>query len=276
MVNSSLLSEAGPNPVIYSAAAVTRVITLLLLVTITNFIFTIYHLYMRKKPEFSNRVLSVLYSFHAFLLQVGSFLILIIFCDETSEYEKFNRSFEIFITIRMLHLSCVCINVFFIGMATVIQHFKMEIYILISMRITRKILYSTTILLSIIINIFVKLSVNEKENNEKLENYQNVIKRVCTWLNMMALTMSLLVLLSNMKFYLKKMIFYWLGHARDYFLWKRDRVTPIVTIGMEMRQIEVVNFDGLEPYNTNANSILGNHRIDIEENIRLVLSDKNL
>ena len=268
-INSSLISEAGPNPMIYSCAAVTRVITILFLVTSTNFIFTIYHLYTRKKPEFSNRLLNVLYSFHAFLLQFGSFLILVIFCEESTSDENFNQAFEIFITIRMLHLSCVFINVFFIGMATVIQHFKIEIYLQISVRITRKILYSTTFLISIIINIFVKLSVNEKENNEKFENYQSVIKRVCTWLNMMALTMSLLVLLRNMKFYLKKPISYMLGHVRDYFLKQRvNRVTPIVTIGMEMRQIEVVDVDGLEPFNTNENSILSNHTIDIDENIR--------
>ena len=266
-INSSLIAEAGPNPMIYSAAAVTRVITILFLVTSTNFIFTIYHLYTRKKPEFSNRLLNVLYSFHAFLLQFGSFLILVIFCEESTSDENFNQAFEIFITIRMLHLSCVFINVFFIGMATVIQHFKFEIYLLIS--VTRKKLYSTTFLISIIINIFVKLSVNEKENNEKFENYQSVIKRVCTWLNMMALTMSLLVLLRNMTFYLKKPILYMLGHVRDYFLKQRDnRVTPIVTIGMEMRQIEVVDFDGLEPLNTNENSILSNHTINIDENIR--------
>lgn len=274
---------------IYSAAAVTRVFTILFLVTITNFIFTIYHLYMRKKPELANRLLNVLYSFHAFLLQFGSFLILTIFCEKTTVYGNFGstrfwleifgnfiKSFEILITIRMLHLSCVFINVFFIGMTTVIQHFKMEIYLLISVRISRKILYSTTFLLSITINIFVKLSVHEEENNEKLEKYQSVILRVCTWLNMMALTtMSLLVLLRNMKFYLKKPFFYLLGHARDCFLRQRERVTPIVTIGMEMRQIEV-NFSGLEPYNTNTNSILGNHRIEIDENIRLVISDPPL
>ena len=272
LVNSSFLRrpEAGPNPMFYSAAAVTRVITLLFLVTITNLIFTIYHLYMRKKPEFSNRLLNVLYSFHAFLLQFGSFLILIIFCEETTEHENFKQAFEIFVTIRMINFSCVFINIFFIGMATVIQHFKKEIYLLISVRITRKILYSTTVLLSIIINIFVKLSVNATENNKKLENYQSVIIRVCTWLNMIALTMSLLVPLRKMIFYFKKPIFHFLGHAREYFHPQRDRVTPIITIGMEMRQIEVVNFDGLEPLDTNANSILSNHRIDIDENIRLV------
>ena len=269
MALSSFLREAGPNPMIY--------ITLLFLVTITNFNFTIYHLYMRKKPELSNRLLNVLYSFHAFLLQFGSFLILIVFFEKTTELSisklEFWNYFEIF---RMFHLSCVFINIFFLAMATLIQHFMMDVYLLISVRITRKIIYSTTFLLSIIINIFVKLSVNEKENNDELENYKSVIKRACIWLNMMALIMSLMVILRNMKFYLKKPFFDFLGQAHNNFLRPGAKVTPIVTMEMEMRHIEVANIDGLEPYNTNANSNLGNHSIDIDENIRLVISNTNV
>ena len=265
------------DPVPHSVTSVTKTLfllfMLLIMFTITNFNFTIYHIYMRKKPEFSNRLLNVLYSFHAYLLQFGSFLILLVFCDNT--FYHFIPT-ELLVTIRMLLLSCVFINIFFLAMATVIQHFMMDVYLLISVRITRKIIYSTTFLLSIIINIFVKLSVNGKENNDELENYKSVIKRACIWLNMMALIMSLMVILRNMKFYLKKPFFDFLGQAHNNFLRPGAKVTPIVTMEMEMRHIEVANIDGLEPYNTNANSILGNHSIDIDENIRLVISNTNV
>ena len=83
MDNSSLAGTVGPNPGTGSTTAVPRVIALLFMIMITNFNFTIYHLYMRQKPEFSNRLLNVLYSFHASLLQCGSFLILLIFCSKT-------------------------------------------------------------------------------------------------------------------------------------------------------------------------------------------------
>ena len=83
MDNSSLAGTVGPNPGTGSTTAVARVIALLFMIMITNFNFTIYHLYMRQKPEFSNRLLNVLYSFHASLLQCGSFLILLIFCSKT-------------------------------------------------------------------------------------------------------------------------------------------------------------------------------------------------
>ena len=45
---------------------------------------------------------------------------------------------EVFIMIRMVCLSCLFINNLFIGMATVIQNFKMDLYLLISLGITNE------------------------------------------------------------------------------------------------------------------------------------------
>ena len=280
MANSSLASEAGPNPAIYSVTAVARVITLLFLLMVTNFNFTIYHLYMRKKPEFSNRLLNILYSFHAFLLQFGSFLILLIFCVKSAdgyygildEYKKFIPS--LLCMIRMFHLCCVFVNIFFIGMASVMQNFRMDLYLLISVKINRKIVCANTFLISIIFNIFVKLSVNEKENDGENDSYPIVIERVCACLNMMALAMCLMVIVRSLIFYLKKQFFIFLEHARKYFLQQRVTVTPIVTIEMEMSQFEVVNTDALETFNTNSNFI--NPTIYVEEYIRLVLLNDGL
>ena len=256
-------------PVPYSATTVTKTIfllfVLLIMITITNFNFTIYHLYMRKKPEFSNRLLNVLYSFHAYLLQFGSFLILLIFCDETMDntFRDFNPSTELLVTIRMLHLSCVFINIFYIGVATVIQNFKMDLYLLISVRIDRKIISLTTFVISILLNVLLKYPLKEEEYDiEELEKYQSVIKRVCKWLNMLALTMCLLVILKNIIFHLKKYFSNFLGHARN-LLWKRNGVTPIFRIDIEMGQ--AVNHVVLE--HSHNNNVI-NQSIGIEEHIR--------
>ena len=151
MNNSSIAGTVGPNPGTGSATKVARVIVLLFMIMIINFNFTIYHLYMRQKPEFSNRLLNVLYSFHAYLLQFGSFLILLIFCSKTMFIEQFIPYREVLITMRMFHLFCVFINIFFIGMATVIQSFKMNLYLLMSVKITEKIISATAFLISILL-----------------------------------------------------------------------------------------------------------------------------
>ena len=267
-------SLAEPEP--SSATTVTKTIfllfTLLVMITITNFNFTIYHLYMGKKPEFSNRLLNVLYSFHAYLLQFGSFLILLIFCDKTMDNIRFRHfipSSEFLLTIRMLQLTCVFINIFYIGIATVIQNFKMDLYLLISMRIDRKIICSTTFVISILLNILSKYSLKENENDFE-EKYQSVIKRVCKWLNMMALIMCLLVILKNIIFYLKKYFSNVLENARDYLHLKRNGVTPIFRIDIEMGQM--VNHVVLEnSHNNNLNNNVINQSIGIEEHIRYVL-----
>ena len=281
MANNSFTSEAGPNPVVYSVSAVTRVIALLFLLMVTNFNFTIYHLYMRKKPEFSNRLLNVLYSFHASLLQFGSFIILLIFCYKSTDgyygilKKKFLPSLEVFIMMRMFHLCCVFVNIFFIGMANLIQNFRMDLYLLISVKITRKIVCATIFCISIITNIFVKLSIKEEENDGELGSHQILMKRVCTCLNMMALAMCLIVIVRSLIFCLKKQFFIFLEHARKYFLQQQVAVTPIVTIEMEMSQFEV-NTDALEPFNTNSNSNIVNPTIYVEEYIRLVLLNDGL
>ena len=269
--NSSLAGDAGPNPVTRSLTALFRVSTLLFLVTITNFNYTIYHFYMRKKPEFSNRLLNVLYSVHAYLLQFGSLLILLIFCDSAYGYRSFSgwsRHFlsspEVLMTVRMFHLSCVFINIFFIGMATILQNFKMDFYLLISVKINEKIICLTLSLISILLNIFVRFSLKGKRKDEKLRKYQSVINTVCVCLNLFALIFCLLVISRKMILYLKKKCF--IG-SRNCFFRKQVSITPVVEI--ELNKIEVVN---IEPSNNtvNNNNNINNYNIAIEENIRSV------
>ena len=129
MKNGSIESEAGQNPKTYSTTSVVQVITLLFLIAVANFNFTIYHLYMREKPEFSNRLLNVIHSLHAYLLQFGSFLTLLILIIPST---------EVLFTIRMFHFTCVFISIFYIGMATVIKNFRMDLYLMISIKSPEK------------------------------------------------------------------------------------------------------------------------------------------
>ena len=181
------------------------VIVLVILITMTNFNFTIYKLYMKLKPKSNNRLLNVLHWFHASLLQFGTFLILFILADKFEDkvlnytsLTQFIPSQEVFIQIRMLHLSCVFLNNFNIGMATVILHFKKKIYLHISKRITKKILLGTTFLISILINIFIKYTLreDEKDYKEELVSYQFAVQIMCFFLNMSSLLMSCVVLLA--------------------------------------------------------------------------------
>ena len=149
----------------------------------------------------------------------------------------------------------------------------MDLYLLISVRITGKIISTTAFLISILFNIFVKFLLKEKENDQDLENYQSLVMRSCVLLNMMALAMCLLVIMRNLIFFLKKPFFTFFGNVREYFVRMRANVTPIVTIEMEMRQIvEVVNV-------SEQNNTTGNNNwisLDIKESIRLVVLKESL
>ena len=225
---------------------VLELIMLLLLFLITNFNFTILHLYVRKKPEFSKRLLNVLYSFHSFLLQFGSFLILLLFCDiKKHKYIYLDIDIdatEVLITIRMVFLSCVFINNVYIGMATVIQNFKMDFYLLISLSITKQIIFTTTFFISILFNIFLKISLKEEEIDEQLEKYQWLTERVRIWSNIIPMTMFLVVILRDTIFALKKNSLIFWGHWRDYFLRRASgtTTTTIFTIEMEMGHNAIV------------------------------------
>lgn len=236
-VVANIFSQYSHSCTIQFIKMVLELIILILLFLITNFNFTMFHLYMRKKPESSNRLLNVLYSFHAFLLQFGSFLILLCFCDiKKHEYRYFDTDIyitEVLITIRRICLSCVFINNVYVGMATVIQNFKMDFYLLISLRLTKKIICTTTFFISILFNIFVKFSLKVEEI-DKHQKYQWLTERVCIWSNILPMAMFLVVILRDMIFTLKKhSIIFW-EHWRDYFLRRASTATTIFTIEMEM------------------------------------------
>ena len=54
------------------------IIFVLFKIIMINITYTFYHLYMRKKIEFESRMLNILYSHIAFILQLGSIINLIL------------------------------------------------------------------------------------------------------------------------------------------------------------------------------------------------------
>ena len=59
-------------------SVVSLLVTTLLLSLLINVLFTMYHLYMRKKSEYQYRLLNLLYGQLALILQLGSFLNIVI------------------------------------------------------------------------------------------------------------------------------------------------------------------------------------------------------
>ena len=141
-------------------------------------------------------------------------------------------------------------------MATVIQNFKMDLYLLISLGITNEmggIPILSHFSLSILFNIYVKISLKEETINEQLEKYQWLTERVCIWSHIIPMAMFLVVLFRDMIFNLKKHSFIFFGHWRDYFLRQASGTTTVFTIEMEMGH----------------NTIVNNHNSGNEEYIRL-------
>ena len=54
------------------------IIFVLFKIIMINITYTFYHLYMRKKIEFESRMLNILYSHIAFIMQLGSIINLIL------------------------------------------------------------------------------------------------------------------------------------------------------------------------------------------------------
>ena len=195
----SLYDQLKPNLISYSWIAVILVISLVILILFTNLNFTIIKSYLMKNPESKNRLLNVLHWLQASILQFGSVLIFLIlaekFNDKLLNLNLLIPSKEFCIQISMLHLSCVFLNIFSIGIATVIHSFKKNMYLQIGQKFTKNIIFMTTLLLSILINIFVKITSKEDENDGKLVRYQTVIQTVGLCLSLSSVLMFLSVLL---------------------------------------------------------------------------------
>ena len=262
----SLYDQLKPNLISYSWIAVILVISLVILILFTNLNFTIIKSYLMKNPESKNRLLNVLHWLQASILQFGSVLIFLILAEKFND--KFDKvlnlnllipSKEFCIWISMLHLSCVFLNIFSIGIATVLIHcFKKKIYLKIGQKYNKKIIFMTTLLLSILINIFVKITSKEDENDGKLVRYQTVIQTVGLCLSLSSVLMFLSVLLIP---HFVKLF----ECAGKYCHYSQSRVSPSVE-EMETNTIEMSEVHA-EAESVNSEDA-SSHLPDIEEYIR--------
>ena len=247
--------------------AVISVILLVFLIMMINFNFTIFKMYMKRNTKSNETLLNALHWLHASILQFGSVLILLILADKfndklvnLSSLNLLIPSKEFFIQIRMLHLSCVFLNIFNIGIATVMHSFKKHIYLQIGHKISKAIIYMTTMLLSILINIFARNIFKEDKIDGQLVRYQTVIQAMGLCLSLSSLLMFFCVLLIPHSVNL-------LQCAVKYCHYSQSSVSPSVE-QMETHAIEMSEAHA----HTQAESVNGeeysNPLPDIEEYIR--------
>ena len=118
-------------PSIYNTAKnVTVLIIAFVLVILINITYMLYHLYMKKKAEFSNRLLNVLYSQFAIFGQLGSFIVLLmIFYSLGLIGSEKVQVLLMFRQVQLLMMSYYCIT---ISVSNMLHTFKMSLYLHLS------------------------------------------------------------------------------------------------------------------------------------------------
>ena len=104
------------------------------LVILINVTYMLYHLYMKKKAEFSNRLLNVLYSQFAILGQLGSFIIILLMILYSlgligSGSEHGVQVLLMLRQVQLLMMSYYCIA---ISISNMLHTFKMSLYLHLS------------------------------------------------------------------------------------------------------------------------------------------------
>ena len=113
---------------------VTNVILLclvILMILMINWMYSVYHIFMRKKVEFASRLLNVLYSHLAIWLQIGSFINLFIVIQDF-EFFNFGKFIFVIYALRYLQLMMIFLYFFIISITTNIHNFKSSIYLYLS------------------------------------------------------------------------------------------------------------------------------------------------
>ena len=117
-----------------TAKTVTVLGTGFVLVIMINVTYMLYHLYMKKKAEFSNRLLNVLYSQFGILCQLGSFislLLMILYSLGLIGFGSEQRVQELLMLrqVQLLMMSYYCIT---ISISNMLHTFKMSLYLHLS------------------------------------------------------------------------------------------------------------------------------------------------
>ena len=77
-LSTPVIMEFSAGVLLELLSVVSLLVITLLLSLLINVLFTMYHLYMRKKSEYQYRLLNLLYGQLALILQLGSFLNIVI------------------------------------------------------------------------------------------------------------------------------------------------------------------------------------------------------
>ena len=106
------------------------VIVLIILINVT---YILYHLYMRKKTEFSNRLLNVLYSHVATYIQIGSFVNFLLILHSLGLFGFKNKSVVMgLLMLRYIQLLIVFFYIVAISLSNTLHTFKMLLYLHLS------------------------------------------------------------------------------------------------------------------------------------------------
>ena len=105
-----------------------------------NFLFTLYHLYMKKDEENSSRLLNVFYGHYAMTLQLSSFFILIAVVFESFNEpivvaEENGDNFACVVNrFRLLLVCMMLVEQIEVTAATLLRHWKPDVYLKISLK----------------------------------------------------------------------------------------------------------------------------------------------
>ena len=110
-------------------------IVVIIMVCMINFMYAMFHCYMRKNVEHSYRLLNVLYSHLAIWLQIGSFINVFILLQDFN-FVDFKYWMLLVYCARYLQLMMVFIYFFVISITTNIHNFKSSLYLDLSCKLS--------------------------------------------------------------------------------------------------------------------------------------------
>ena len=113
-----------------TAKTVTILSTAFVLVILINVTYMLYHLYMKKKAEFSNRLLNVLYSQFAILGQLGSFIVLLMIFYSLGLIGS--ERVQVLLMLRQVQLVMMAYYCITISISNMLHTFKMSLYLHLS------------------------------------------------------------------------------------------------------------------------------------------------
>ena len=122
--------------------------TVIVIIILINIIYILYHLYMKKKMEFSNRLLNVLYAHVAIYYQIGSFVNFLLILNSLELLELRNNEVNVLLMFRYIQLLAVFYYFVAISISHTLHTFKMSLYLHLSCTLYKSIVVFVTILIS--------------------------------------------------------------------------------------------------------------------------------